>query len=203
MQFTVIDNFLPDQLSNRLYDLIVTKKLVSLYPLPVSALYYENVNKDLFQETSAYSRMLARGNALECELAREIVSTLISEISEKIKVRFAVSSIRINYMNRSCAEPTLKYDVPHVDINKIEGNMYTLMYYLNDSDGDTILYKETCRGTFYMNEVPKSLTCLSRIPPRRNRIAIFKANTLHSAPACCSQDRYVINLNITTEFPIL
>jgi hypothetical protein len=144
-----------------------------------------------------------RKNILECESAREITSILISEISERLNVRFAVSSIRINHMNNSCNEPTLKYDVPHVDIKKIEGNMYTLMYYLNDSDGDTILYNEVCRGTFYMDEVPKNLTCLARVPPKKNRIAIFKANTLHSAPAYCFRDRYILNLNISTEFPIL
>jgi hypothetical protein len=128
---------------------------------------------------------------------------MLSEIFDKLKVNFVVSSIRINHMNKSCAEPTLKYDVPHVDIKKIDKNMYTIIYYLNDSDGDTILYNEVSRGSRYSNEIPKNVSCLARIPPKKNRALIFNASQLHSAPVYSFGDRYVINLNITTEFPIL
>jgi hypothetical protein len=203
MQFTVIDNFLSKETSDKLYNLIISKKIISLDQLPVNVNRYKNVNEDIFQETKSYSKILWLKNTIQDMSAAEILNILIADILDKINVKFVITSIRINHMNKSCNEPTLKYDIPHVDLRTIGKNMYTLIYYLNDSDGDTILYTETSKGTIYEHNIPKNLKCLARILPKKNRVVIFNASQLHSAPSYCFEDRYVINLNITTEFPIL
>jgi hypothetical protein len=203
MNFKLIDKFFESVVADRLEQLIISENVVVFDPLPMNVEYYKNVNTDMFQKTRSYTRILMRGNIVEYEPAREIIHLMASQILDKLKVDFVISSIRINYMNKSCAEPTLKYDIPHVDIKKIDKNMYTIIYYLNDSDGDTILYNETCRGSLYSDEVPRDVSCLARIPPKKNRALIFNASQLHSAPVYSFGDRYVINLNITTEFPIL
>jgi hypothetical protein len=202
MQFKIIDNFLDQSVADRLFELIVQQNVVPLNTLPTNVPTYKNINPDLFQHTRSFTQILMIKNQIEFMPATEIINTILQNVVDKLQVRFVVSSIRINYMNQSCAKPTLKYDIPHVDIKDIGKNMYTLIYYVNNSDGETILYDQTCRGSNYDNEISLKLTCLERVSPRKNRVLIFNANQLHSAPAYCTEDRYVINLNITTEFPL-
>ena len=203
MQFKIIDNFLAESAADRLFELIIQQNVVPLNTLPTNVSPYKNINPDLFQHTRSFTQILMRKNQIEFMPAAELNDIIIQNLNNKLQVRFVVSSIRINHMNQSCANPTLKYDIPHVDIKDISKNMYTLIYYVNNSDGETILYNETCKGSIYQDEIPLNLTCLERVSPRKNRLLIFNANQLHSAPAYCTEDRYVINLNISTEFPIL
>jgi hypothetical protein len=202
MQFKIIDNFLDQSAADRLFELIVQQNVVPLNTLPTNVPPYKNINPDLFQHTRSFTQILMRKNQIEFMPAAELIDIIIQNLHSKLQIRFVVSSIRINHMNQSCAKPTLKYDIPHVDIKDISKNMYTLIYYVNNSDGETILYDQTCRGSNYDHEILSKLTCLERVSPRKNRLLIFNANQLHSAPAYCTEDRYVINLNITTEFPL-
>jgi hypothetical protein len=200
--FKIIDNFFPAQVADQIEQLIRVDKIIKFDDLPVNASYYNNTDTSLYQHTKSYTKILIRKNILEYTPAVDIMDMIIAQISTVIKTRFVISSVRINYMNQSCAAPTLKYDVPHIDIKNITDKMYTLIYYVNHSHGDTIIYKETSRGSDYDYEYPASPTCLERIAPRKNRLLLFDTNHLHHGPGYCTEDRYVINLNITTEFPL-
>lgn len=202
MAYKIIDNFFTAAVADSLQKNIIVDNVVDLHDLPRNVKEYSNVNADLFQATKSYTRILMKKNLVEHEPSTKLVYFILENLMHALKVRFVVSSIRVNYMNPSCAEPTLKYDIPHVDIRDIGKNMYTLIYYVNDSHGDTILYKETSRGSIH-DDIPANPTCLNRIPPKKNRMLIFDANQVHSAPSYCAEDRYVLNLNISTEFPML
>jgi hypothetical protein len=201
MSYKVIDDFFTTRVADSIQQSIIVDNVADLLDLPCNVREYSNMNSDLFQATKSYTRMLMRKNLVEHEPSAKLVYYILQNLGPLLKVRFVVSSIRVNYMNQTCAEPTLKYDVPHIDIKNISKNMYTLIYYVNDSHGDTILYRETSRGSVH-DDIPTNPTCLNRIAPKKNRLLIFNANQLHSAPAYCTEDRYVINLNITTEFPL-
>jgi hypothetical protein len=204
--FKIIDNFFPAKVADKIEQLIRVDKIIKFDDLPVNVSYYNNINTNLYQYTKSYSKTIITKNILEYTPAVDIMNMIITQISTVIKTRFNISSARINYMNQSCGAPTLKYDVPHVDIknitDKICTRLYTLIYYVNHSHGDTILYKETSRGTDYDYEYPASPTCLERIATKKNRLLLFDTNHLHNGPSYCAEDRYVINLNITTEFPL-
>lgn len=199
--FKVIDNFFPAEVADKLQHMVITDNVVDLHDLPENVRQYQAVNTDMFQETKSYTRILMKKNVIEHEPSTELLALLLQNVANNIKVRFVVSSVRVNFMNPGCAEPTLKYDIPHIDIRDMGRNMYTLIYYVNNSHGDTILYREISRGSLY-RDIPSMPTCAGRIPPRKNRMLIFDAGQVHSAPAYCAEDRYVINLNITTEFPL-
>jgi hypothetical protein len=153
MQFKIIDNFLDQSAADRLFELIVQQNVVPLNTLPTNVPPYKNINPDLFQHTRSFTQILMRKNQIEFMPAAELIDIIIQNLHSKLQIRFVVSSIRINHMNQSCAKPTLKYDIPHVDIKDISKNMYTLIYYVNNSDGETILYDQTCRGSNYDHEI--------------------------------------------------
>ena len=68
----------------------------------------------------------------------------------------------------------------HTDI----ANGFTAIYYFDDSDGDTLFYKNK--------------TVIYRQSPKENRLVVFDSNTPHSAQLpLLSNKRCVVNINIT------
>jgi hypothetical protein len=98
-------------------------------------------------------------------------------------------------VNLLLKQPTFKdtqYHIPHVDIKK--HNHYTLVYYINDSDGDTWLFNE-----FWDPDLgaPESLTFDQRISPKKNRAVIFESNRYHSSSNPTQHDtRYVLSCTL-------
>ena len=99
-----------------------------------------------------------------------------------------------------------KIDVPHIDIDPKEGvEGYTAIYYVNDCDGQTILFDEKWdinslkpkHGIVSEDHVRmfNSLKINSKIEPKKNRFVVWRSDRLHAAPCYCSSPRYVINFN--------
>ena len=83
-------------------------------------------------------------------------------------------------------KPLDSYVVPHVDI--LDTNYKTLLYYVNDSDGDTIFFKET------PNEFNGTLTINKSSSPKRGTAVIFDSNIIHSKRSPVkSNQRVIIN----------
>lgn len=74
---------------------------------------------------------------------------------------------------------------PHVDS---EEPHFASIYYVNDSDGDTILYNET--------ELSKEYTSQARIEPKANRLLIFNGKYYHTGSSPSHhKNRIIINSN--------
>ena len=67
------------------------------------------------------------------------------------------------------------------------------MYYINDSDGDTIIFNES-----YIDNKPESnFTIRKKITPKQGRIVIFPTSLYHSGSHCVDNNvRCVLNINI-------
>jgi hypothetical protein len=83
-------------------------------------------------------------------------------------------------------KPHVDYYVPH----------YTILYYVNDSDGDTYLFNEISKSTD-LSEYPESFSFLERVSPRRGRAVIFNGLMYHSS-SCpeYNSSRIAININL-------
>ena len=67
---------------------------------------------------------------------------------------------------------------PHIDDNDPH---WVLLYYVNDSDGDTILYKDK--------------TIIKKVSPKKGRMVFFDGSIWHSASTPQKNVRSVINFN--------
>jgi hypothetical protein len=80
--------------------------------------------------------------------------------------------------------------VPHVDY--VLGNFITAIYYVNDSDGKTVIYNETFEEKNFSN-----LTEHTVVQPKKGRLVVFDGQRLHAGSnPVNSNQRMVINLNI-------
>lgn len=81
-----------------------------------------------------------------------------------------------------------KQHKPHIDFSNLQN--ITAIYYVNDSDGDTVIYNEKeDRGVF---TVSKSVT------PRKNRLVFFEGSYYHCGSSPIKhQNRILINSNFS------
>ena len=78
-------------------------------------------------------------------------------------------------------------DRPHRDIYGTD-NFFVVLYYVCDSDGDTIIYNETDSSDTY--------TLKQKITPKQGRVAIFDGCLYHTAEQPLNNVRCVINYNL-------
>ena len=86
---------------------------------------------------------------------------------------------------------------PHIDMPEQKEHI-NMIFYVGNSDGDTIIYKEKFFSqTPYVDpELPKTLTEEQRISPKANRLIIFNGEHWHTGQSPKEHSRRVIlNLN--------
>lgn len=78
-----------------------------------------------------------------------------------------------------------KINKPHVDSNV---HHIVILYYLTDSDGETIIYNET--------EESENYTIKERIKPKKGSCVVFDGSLYHSSSQPTSAVRATININV-------
>ena len=87
-------------------------------------------------------------------------------------------------------------DVNHVDRKE---NHLVILYYVKDSDGDTIIYQNRYQNKYYSVMYPeeKEITKeLKRVSPKQGRVVIFDGAFYHTAEQPQKDVRLIINYNV-------
>jgi len=117
------------------------------------------------------------------------IRVLTLTILDNAKEFKAVGPVKIKFnMLRKTDFPENHYNIPHVDYDTL--NKMSAIYYVNDSDGDTILFNER----FDETKLPEKLTIMQRVAPKKNRLVLFDSDRFHaSSNPRTNQERIVIN----------
>ena len=190
----VIDDVIPPMHS----DYILSKISTDKFPW-----FFMPTIVDLTSESSDYNIsgfnhfLLENGNKVsdyfECFYPIVISALEQSKIKSKGLVR-----MRLNFHSNH-KESTLEYHLPHIDSFFPHCNM---IYYLNDSDGDTYIFNETNDefSVEYDREIvsKNSFTIKQKISPKKGRVVIFPGQYYHaSSYPKTSIFRSVMNVNIS------
>jgi hypothetical protein len=108
-----------------------------------------------------------------------LLSAIPVEIDKLLMVK---ASMTVSDPNR----PVNSYGKAHVDFTDPPPGLITCVYYVNDSDGDTVIFSKE-NGEYTESQ---------RIPPKRGRLIVFDGKTYHagSCPST-SEPRIVVNFN--------
>ena len=118
--------------------------------------------------------------------------TILQPLYKAINNKFEIQRIKINYNAREIREHEGSCYVPHVDIE--DGGGLTGIYYIDDSDGDTVIFNEYGNNPIRNNE---EISVKQVIKNKRGRLVVFDQNSLHAGcPPIYSDKRLVINFNI-------
>ena len=78
-----------------------------------------------------------------------------------------------------------KVDTPHIDTNE---KNFVMLYYVCDSDGDTIIYNEKVESEKY--------TVKESVTPKQGRVVLFDGGLFHTAEQPISNTRCIVNYNL-------
>ena len=78
-------------------------------------------------------------------------------------------------------------DTPHIDLNEGERHIVVL-YYVKDSDGDTVIYNERTESNTY--------TVKQKVTPKQGRVVIFDGSQYHTAQQAINKVRCIVNYNL-------
>lgn len=120
--------------------------------------------------------------------------SILSKVSEKLNMPADnATRIKANLTTKIHNSNKNAHQTPHVDDSK---NHLVMLYYVNDSDGDTFLFNEILDKNSDIRDL-KSITVKQRVSPRRGRVVIFNGQRLHAGMYPRENNyRVVINFNI-------
>lgn len=129
-------------------------------------------------------------------LIRPLLDNVVKIYSSKLQIASVIANFLLPNLNFIGRHITPHYDIKYDNSVYNKFKTYTGLYYVNDCDGETIIFNEKNNGSLITN-----FTELQRITPKKNRVAIWDSRHYHSAPAASLKNRFVINFNfIVKEF---
>lgn len=115
----------------------------------------------------------------------------------KLKKYFGNYQLLRAKINISFIDLSGKFQPPHVDLKYEDSSPafhWVFLYYINDSDGDTLFFKNEKEIVGEENEV------LERITPKQNRAVLFDGSLLHAASNPAKNNmRIVMNVDVQPE----
>lgn len=190
------DNALPDCLFNKIQATVLDHHNMSWYYTTHTAYDPDGVDKkDIYQ-----------GSFFHLFMDNQRHNSYLSQVLETAII-FAAQDAKINVKNviriRGGFIPVTPHPVvhnPHVDMEA--NTQHTALLYINESDGDTVIYDETydkyCGTPSYdhYKNIKDDIRVALTVSPKPNRLVIFDSNIYHASTSPTSHaNRIVINFN--------
>jgi hypothetical protein len=77
-------------------------------------------------------------------------------------------------------------DTPHIDLSTIDH--FVMLYYVCDSDGDTIIYNE--------KDISDQYTIKEKVTPKQGRVVLFDGSLYHTAEQPLNNNRCIVNYDL-------
>ena len=150
-------------------------------------IFVGNFNLITFEEESRENNFHHPDGLLNCFFP------LLLEFAEPLGVK-SLKRMRINAIP-AMGNNDIRF--PHVDY--IRPNFWNVIYYFNDTDGDTVIYNERSNSVdqhdFLLSK--DVWTIKQRVSPKKGRAVAFKGDLFHSASCPKNKSRLVLNINFS------
>ena len=200
----VIDNLVPLHFQNYLYKKYTKNYFWGLYGLEAGTSYNSTSIKNLLidkdnniksniQEHFQFSNLIldTPKNHYNSEGTELFYLFHYLQISLNYTYNILPTRLKINLQTTQPNKNPQSHNTPHIDMFPPRDNSYTLIYYVNNSDGDTIIFNEKYEG-----HPTKNFTISRKISPRKGRAILFPTNQFHcGTPPSENRGRIVANLN--------
>lgn len=112
------------------------------------------------------------------------------------QINFDVKKI-IRIRKRLTFPNNLLYNIPYQPHIDHHFEHLTLLYYVNESDGDTYIYNEKFTRE---SGALKNFSILKKINFKKGRVAIFNGMNYHASSLSSKNNRIVLNINVSGNF---
>ena len=186
------DNFLPIDEFKKLQSFILSNEFPWFYADKVSLPSGEyDFNDDYSKETHGFYHLLFAQDEDSYSMFAKYFEEFFDNLFKKfgysnksiLRARLGLKMPKINHTKKN-------YNLPHVDYNYPHD---TVIFYLNDSDGNTRMFNEHKLDSYETNEY----TVKYEIEPKENRILLFDGLQYHTASnPIDTTRRVVLNINL-------
>lgn len=200
MKFYTIDGLLEDDLADHLEGFFLGDSVNWNYnPFTTSiGRLYGNLDYPNIIETHQFTHRLITDDqdiGTDPGIAK-LARSLIDAVQAKTDLRIhSIHRLKANMLMQGDYKD-YQYHPPHYDT--VSPNHWSMVYYINRSDGPTRLFDKIAEKDFEsaddVNELYFGMECAESIEPRKNRAVIFPSNLLHSS-ACPIQFKRRVVLN--------
>ena len=126
-------------------------------------------------------------NLEQANKEKDLINNLVEEFCDNIGENFNDIVIYRAKLNLLLQNNQTTPNPPHIDLVDIKHRV--LLYYVNDSDGDTIIYKDK-----------SAEKVLDKISPKQGRILFFDGDYYHSSsPPIINNKRIVLNIDLVNK----
>ena len=194
----ILNDLLPKSYQQELYNLLSSANFPWYYSptsVPTNPDNFQWAVDDNTVDTSQFVHTFYYNNQRLSDFYNIIQPILLFAEYHTGEVFNKVHRVKANLLTKNQSIQENQYTTPHTDeylINSGGDSKYkTLLYYVNDSDGETTFFKE--RFAYYTRY--KELTLDTKIKPTQGTCAIFDSNIFHcSKPPSKFDNRIVINI---------
>lgn len=114
--------------------------------------------------------------------------TIFSKFKSKSIANLNPYRLKVNLLQNHIKRKRNVFHIPHFD--HINNKALSMIYYVNETDGDTYFFEENYEGT-----LPEKIKVHKKVSPQKGRIVIFNSNRFHaSSPPFFYEKRCVINM---------
>ena len=150
-------------------------------------IYVGNFNLITLEEESRKNNFYHPDGLLNCFFP------LLLEFAEPLGVK-SLKRMRINAIP-AMGNNNIRF--PHIDY--IPPNFWNVIYYFNDTDGDTVIYNERSNSDdqteFLLSK--DVWTIKQRVSPKKGRAVAFKGDLFHSSSCPKNKSRLILNINFS------
>lgn len=191
--FLEIENLVPSSFADDLEDIFLSDYFPWYYNKNTVAdnFYYGN-NKDVI-ESPQFTHTIIMQNR-EPSVVLKDVKPIVYFLEEKLNLKIqSVDRIKANLLQPFPNFTARNFNPPHWDADyRIQPNTLSMVYYVNDSDGETVLFNKQ------LPDDANNLSMLHKSTPKKGKCVIFPSNRWHSSSNPVNNDRRVI-LNFVLE----
>ena len=145
--------------------------------------------------TPQLTHSYVENNTINSSFFDKVCYPILLSFTHKFKIEnFYINRIKSNFLHQVGYH---NIGIPHYDSEKKD--IFSLLYYVHDSDGDTFFYKDA-DITVKKNLTPEEIinSKVTRIKPEMGKSVFFKSSNYHSSSnPVISRYRFVINFVLT------
>lgn len=177
-----MDNFIPEIYQERLHNLLTSDRFAWYWN--DKSVYLDSESADFESKDYQFTHVLLREGNINSEFAESVLPLVyFFELHSDMKVKY-IEKIKANLTTHiNYTDEDLKQCI-HKDMNtNTDTKFMTILYYVNDADGDTVIYHDEKESTF---------------SPQKGRAIWFNADLDHRPSTPVNSKRRIV-VNIVVE----
>lgn len=183
----ILDNFLPISYEDKIKKTLLSTSFPWYFIDDVTSPYSKNKKPSLNHVYVSDSKV----NSAFFDNIKDIIN--YSKIYWEDNFKLNNISLARSFLQFPLNSEKTSIDKFHIDQIK---KHIVFLYYVDDSDGDTIILEKKYNGLFQEDVFLEDNKVIKKITPKKGRLVIFNGEHYHSAEQPLKERRCVINFNL-------